>query len=77
MYLHCNAQFTEYASTTFGHTNKFGCVQILFFSSCSAMMHLNYRTGIAAPLVTLRVDRTSCLYGIKYWRSFLREMCDI
>jgi hypothetical protein len=70
MYLNCNAEFIEYASTSFGHTNGFGCVQIIRLCSCSAMMHWNYQTGSPGPIVTHRGDRTPCLYSIKYRLGF-------
>jgi hypothetical protein len=66
MYLHCNAEFIEYASTSFGRTNTFGCVQIILLSSCSDMLHLNYRTVSPTPIVTLWDDRTLCSCSIKY-----------
>jgi hypothetical protein len=77
MYLHCNAEFIDYASTSFGHTNTFGCVQNIFLSSYSDMIHLNYRTVIPALIVVIRGDRTPWVYSTKYRRWFLRKVCKI
>jgi len=38
------------------------------------MMYFDYRTGSPALIVTLRGDRTLCLYSIKY-RSGIFEGC--
>jgi hypothetical protein len=63
--------------TSFGDTNILGSVQITFLSSYSDIMHLNYRRVIPAAQLTLRGDRTPCLYSIKYRRGLLRTLCNI